>query len=105
MITNDYMPDRIDYIDLAKGFCISIVMLFHVRGIASYDLPFGPVLFYSLMLPPFFFIAGVFYNANIGLKAFLKKKDKRIAYTFCIFLSYNISPHSQSFALWFWNAF
>ena len=79
------MPDRIDYIDLAKGFCISIVMLFHARGIASYDLPFGPVLFYSLMLPPFFFIAGVFYNANIGLKAFLKKKTNVLLIPFVFF--------------------
>ena len=27
------MKNRIPYVDLAKGICISIVMLFHIRGI------------------------------------------------------------------------
>lgn len=79
------MPNRITYIDLAKGICISIVMLFHIRGIASYELPFGPVLFYSFMLPPFFFIAGVFFKANIGFKEFLIKKTNYLSTDFaCI---------------------
>ncbi len=79
------MPNRITYIDLAKGICISIVMLFHIRGIASYELPFGPVLFYSFMLPPFFFIAGVFFKANIGFKEFLIKKTNVLLIPFVFF--------------------
>ena len=79
------MSNRIAYIDLAKGFCISIVMLFHIRGIASHELPFEQVLFSSCMLPPFFFIAGVFYNANIGFKTFLIKKTNVLLIPFVFF--------------------
>lgn len=31
--------NRIAFIDLAKGLCISIVMLFHIRGITPRLLP------------------------------------------------------------------
>lgn len=66
--------NRIQSFDLAKGLCISVVVLFHVRGIAAHELPFESVLFSSFMLPPFFFLAGVFFRDHIAFKVFLVKK-------------------------------
>ena len=28
---------RVEYVDLAKGFCIALVVLFHTKGIIGYD--------------------------------------------------------------------
>ena len=35
----DMNKNRIAFIDLAKGLCISIVMLFHIRGITPDSCP------------------------------------------------------------------
>lgn len=79
------MSERIANLDLAKGFCISIVMLFHIRGIAAHEYLIGPLLFSSCMLPPFFFLAGVFFRDSIGFKAFLKKKVNTLLIPFAFF--------------------
>lgn len=77
--------NRIQSFDLAKGLCISVVVLFHVRGIAAHELPFESVLFSSFMLPPFFFLAGVFFRDHIAFKVFLVKKINTLLIPFAFF--------------------
>ena len=75
---------RISFIDLAKGFCISIVMLFHIRGIATQSLFLDPVLFTACMLPPFFFLSGLFFKEDT-FGVFLRKKINKLLIPFLAF--------------------
>jgi len=75
---------RISFIDLAKGFCISIVMLFHIRGIAPQGLLLDPVLFTACMLPPFFFLSGLFFKEET-FSVLLRKKTSKLLIPFLAF--------------------
>lgn len=79
--------NRIDYIDLAKGISICLVMLFHIKGIkdVSYDPIVESVLFSSCMVPPFFFIAGAFFREGDGFRKFLIKKVNSLLVPFVFF--------------------
>lgn len=59
--------DRVEYLDIAKGIGIIIVVWFHARG------PFHP--YFSLFfMPLFFLISGYLYNPAISLCDFIKRK-------------------------------
>lgn len=59
--------DRIEYLDIAKGIGIIIVVWFHARG------PFHS--YFSLFfMPLFFLISGYLYNPNNTLINFIKRK-------------------------------
>ena len=59
--------DRIEYLDIAKGIGIIIVVWFHARG------PFHS--YFSLFfMPLFFLISGYLYNPNNTLSNFIKRK-------------------------------
>ncbi len=77
---------RIQYIDLAKGFGICIVVFFHVRGL--FQLQYHPIianlLFSCCMLPPFFLISGLFFKEE-PFDIFLKKKVKSLLIPFLFF--------------------
>lgn len=79
--------NRIDYIDLAKGISICLVMLFHIKGIkdVSYDPIVESVLFSSCMVPPFFFISGAFFKENEGFRKFFMKKVNSLLVPFVFF--------------------
>ena len=79
------MKKRISYIDLAKGISISIVMLFHIRGICDIEIPFSPVLFSACMLPPFFLLSGMFFKEEVSFGVFLRKKVDRLFLPFVFF--------------------
>ena len=79
------MGKRIAYIDLAKGICISIVMLFHIRGICANTMPLSPVMFSACMLPPFFLLSGVFFKEEVSYGIFLRKKVDRLLLPFLFF--------------------
>lgn len=63
--------ERIQYIDIAKGIGISLVVLAH----SKFPLNHFVTMFY---LPMFFFISGCFYSSKSGLKNFLWKKTKQL---------------------------
>lgn len=77
--------ERIEYLDLAKGICICIVMLFHTKGLLQCEFFIDPVLFSSYMLPPFFFLSGVFFKEEDSFGTFLKKKTNRLLIPFAFF--------------------
>ena len=77
--------ERIGYLDLARGFCICIVMLFHIVGILQWEFPGDRALFSSFMLPPFFFISGFLYKEEDSIRTFFIKKVNRLLVPFLFF--------------------
>lgn len=65
------MNKRINYIDIAKGIGIILIVWGHARGIfADYCLAFG--------VPFFFILSGFFHNFDNSFETFLKKKFFRL---------------------------
>lgn len=85
------MSKRIEYIDIAKGIGILLVVLGH--NDFGYISPFGYKLIYSFHMPLFFFLSGYFLNTSIPFVAFLKKRFNSLLkpYFFTIFLIYFMS--------------
>jgi len=82
---NNLGNDRVAFIDLAKGFCISIVILFHLRGILGREYPLDPLLFSACMLPPFFFLSGLLFRDGQSARSFLVRKINRLLIPFLFF--------------------
>jgi fucose 4-O-acetylase-like acetyltransferase len=85
------MSKRIEYIDIARGIGILLVVLGH--NDFGYLSLFGRKLIYSFHMPLFFFLSGYFFNASIPFAAFLKKRFDTLLkpYFFTIFLIYFLS--------------
>jgi fucose 4-O-acetylase-like acetyltransferase len=80
------MKQRIEYIDLAKGFCISFVVLFHVFGNLSGDFIKIMNLF---RMPLYFILSGLFFKTYDGFGGFMKKKTNKLVvpFLFCYFVT------------------
>ena len=85
------MSKRIEYIDIARGIGILLVVMGH-NDFAVVS-PFLYKLIYSFHMPLFFFLSGYFLNTSIGFWEFFKKRFNGIMkpYFFTIFLIYFIS--------------
>jgi len=69
------MKQRIEFIDLAKGICISLVVLLHVYG----DLSGTVIKIMNLFrMPLYFVLSGLFFKTYNGLYPFLKKKTNKL---------------------------
>ncbi len=86
------MAQRIEYIDLAKGLCISLVVLFHIGQ--QIDSPqtvtrTGEVLQYFRM-PLYYFLSGMFFKRYSGFIDFSTRKINKliIPYVFFFLVSY-----------------
>lgn len=75
------MKQRIAFIDLAKGICISLVALWHVLGKMCYDMDFFQIMFFFRM-PLYFILSGLFFKTYGGLFPFLKKKTNKLLIPF-----------------------
>lgn len=71
------MKKRLEFLDLAKGICIILVVMLHSEI-------FVPLENY-LSMPLFFFISGMFYKDYGGLREFLKKKISKLLIPFLFF--------------------
>lgn len=75
---------RIEYLDLAKGFCIILVVLYHVLGhlhaISEYVY-----LITTFSMPLYFFISGLFFKEYEGFLGFLLRKINKQLIPFCFF--------------------
>ena len=77
---------RIDFIDLAKGFCIILVVFTHVNGFCYNDQPF--ILDETLRIfrmPLYFFLSGLFFKQYEGLVGFVKRKINKLLIPFLFF--------------------
>ena len=79
---------RIEYIDIARGIGILLVVLGH-NDFAQIS-PLGYRLIYSFHMPLFFFLSGYFLNVSIPFVDFLKKRFNSLLkpYLFTVFLIY-----------------
>ncbi len=82
------MSKRIEYIDIARGIGILLVVLGH--NDFSLVSPFAYKVIYSFHMPLFFFLSGYFLNPTIGIWSFFKKRFNSLIkpYWFTIFLIY-----------------
>lgn len=71
--------NRIEYIDLAKGVCIILVVLNHCVTIESLS-----VIEY-LRMPFYFFISGMFFKDYGGLRNLMQKKTNKLLIPFVFF--------------------
>lgn len=75
---------RIEYIDLAKGFCIIFVVMLHISN--YYDIDFW--LNYKITafrIPLYYFLSGVFFKSYNGFLNFIKKKTNKLLIPFLFF--------------------
>lgn len=73
------MSQRIEFVDLAKGICISLVVLLHVFG----DLSGGVIQLMNLFrMPLYFVLSGLFFKTYDGLFLFFKKKTNKLLIPF-----------------------
>lgn len=73
---------RIEFIDLAKGVCILLVVLMHCTG---FNDPYG--LLKNLRMPLYFFLSGIFFKDYGGFKPTLLKKTDRLLVPAIFFLA------------------
>ena len=73
------MSHRIEFIDLAKGICISLVVLLHVFGELSGNIIQIMNLF---RMPLYFVLSGLFFKTYDGLLPFIKKKTNKLLIPF-----------------------
>ena len=82
------MKERIEYIDLAKGICILLVVMDHIsdRGFfADGNYPMNEI-FEQLRMPLYFVLSGLFFKDYAGgIKQFLLRKTNRIIIPFLFF--------------------
>ena len=85
------MTKRIEYIDIARGIGILLVVMGH-NDFAVVS-PFVYKLIYSFHMPLFFFLSGYFINPSIQFWSFFKKRFNSLLkpYFFTIFLIYFVS--------------
>ncbi len=72
---------RIEFIDLAKGFCIILVVIFHSD--LSDDFP----VLMALRMPLYFILSGLFFKDYGKFLIFLVKKINRLVIPFLFFFS------------------
>ena len=82
------MNKRIEYIDIARGIGILLVVMGH-NDFAAVS-PFMYKVIYSFHMPLFFFLSGYFLNTAVGFWIFLKKRFNSLMkpYFFILFLIY-----------------
>ncbi|MBQ6069876.1 MAG: acyltransferase family protein [Bacteroidales bacterium] len=86
---------RIAYLDLAKGLCISLVVLFHATTYFPIEMPADHAL-KSMRLPLYFFLSGCFFKPYSGFIDFLKHKTNKLLIPLFFGL---LSPVSFSYML------
>jgi len=75
---------RIEYIDLAKGFCIIFVVMLHISN--YYDIDFWLThKITAFRIPLYYFLSGVFFKSYNGFLNFLKKKTNKLLIPFLFF--------------------
>lgn len=84
------MQKRIEFIDLAKGICISLVVLWHVLGLAlSSD---AIMIMFFFRMPLYFILSGLFFKTYDGFFPFVKKKTNKLLIPFAFVFLVIIIP-------------
>lgn len=97
---------RIEWIDLAKGICIFLVVFQHVSVALDIDYPLK-TQFTSFRMPLYFILSGLFFKQYEGFIGFLKRKTNKLLIPFLFFLlttsviPFAILNHESSLKLFF----
>lgn len=83
------MNQRIEFIDLAKGICIMLVVQIHVFGDTSWDIFKEMSVF---RMPLYYFLSGIFFKTYGSFAFFVKKKTNRLLIPFLFFYICSILP-------------
>lgn len=75
---------RIEYIDLAKGFCIFLVVCLHLSNFSGFDFDLNRYL-HTFRMPLYYFLSGCFFKTYGGLIDFLKRKVNKLLIPFFFF--------------------
>lgn len=75
---------RIEYIDLAKGICIILVVLFHLTKLYGIEMPLGTFQ-NAFRMPLYFFLSGCFFKSYENYWGFLKRKINKLLVPFLFF--------------------
>lgn len=75
---------RIAYIDFMKGFCILLVVIFHINNHA-FDAPYSAML-QQFRIPMYFFLSGLFFKPYDGFTDFTRRKINNIIIPFLFFM-------------------
>ena len=93
------MPKRIEYIDIARGIGILLVVLAH--NDFGFISQYGHEVIYSFHMPLFFFLSGYFIKTDISFFDFFKKRFHSLLkpFLFTLFLIYflNVSFEKMAF--------
>lgn len=83
-MTQNNIKKRIEFIDLAKGFCILFVLFTHAKGgfdvSSAFDLAMA-----SFRMPLYFILSGLFFKEYNGLLDFAKRKTNKLLIPFVFF--------------------
>lgn len=85
------MNQRIEFIDLAKGICISLVVLYHVLGEMCLDRDFILIMLFFRM-PLYFILSGLFFKTYGGIIPFIKKKTNKLLIPFIFTFVFIVIP-------------
>jgi fucose 4-O-acetylase-like acetyltransferase len=78
------MTKRVEYVDIAKGIGIILVVMGH-NDFALIS-PFAHKLIYSFHMPMFFFMSGMFFNPNLPFSTFLWQRFHKLLKPFGVML-------------------
>lgn len=101
-------PVRIEWIDTAKGICITLVVLNHImiyQGFPEYQpdvFLFFNDFMCSFRMPLYFFLSGLFFKTYGGGLFFIKKKVNKILvpFVFWYFVSLLLFPVTDDIGGW-----
>lgn len=79
---------RIEYIDLMKGICISLVVVYHCGIVFKDTYKIYNDCLMMFILPLYFFISGLFFNEKEDFKSFLQKKINNLLFPYLFFSSF-----------------
>lgn len=83
------MKERIEYIDLAKGICILLVVIDHISNegyFSAGDYPLNEI-FEQMRMPLYFILSGLFFKDYAGgIKEFLLRKVNKILVPYLFFI-------------------
>lgn len=88
------MKQRIEFIDLAKGICILLVVQIHVYGDTSYDIFKDMTVF---RMPLYYYLSGIFFKTYDSITFFMKKKTNRLLFPFLFFFLCSTIPFHYYF--------
>lgn len=83
------MKERIQYIDLAKGICILLVVVDHISNegyFSAGDYPLNEI-FEQMRMPLYFILSGLFFKDYVGgIQEFLLRKVNKILVPYLFFI-------------------